>query len=436
MNSRRIRVAVVYGGRSSEHGVSVVSAGSVIAALDPDKYDVVPVGITPSGQWMLTDASPESLQITGRALPEVEKGTAVVLPADPTSQSLVAFEPGAAVQFLETVDVVFPVLHGRYGEDGTIQGMLEMAGIPYVGAGVFASAAGMDKEFTKILLRAAGLEVGEFAVLRRGMPYSAVDLRHLGLPVFVKPARAGSSVGISKVTEWDELGEAVELAFAHDTKALVEAAVIGREIECGVLEGPDGLPEASVPAEIRLVRGHDWYDFDAKYLDDACEFDIPANLSPELTARVQDAACRAFTALDAAGLARVDFFIKPDEQLVVNEINTMPGFTHISMFPQVWAASGVDYPTTVHGGPENGPCRRPGPRCGRRVSDSRSQRTAATQGLPDPFWGLPILVIPGIYTRYNEGRWRNERAACTAGVVERGTEVRAAVARRVRAADG
>jgi D-alanine-D-alanine ligase len=347
MNSRRIRVAVVYGGRSSEHGVSVVSAGSVIAALDPDKYDVVPVGITPSGQWMLTDASPESLQITGRALPEVEKGTAVVLPADPTSQSLVAFEPGAAVQFLETVDVVFPVLHGRYGEDGTIQGMLEMAGIPYVGAGVFASAAGMDKEFTKILLRAAGLEVGEFAVLRRGMPYSAVDLRHLGLPVFVKPARAGSSVGISKVTEWDELGEAVELAFAHDTKALVEAAVIGREIECGVLEGPDGLPEASVPAEIRLVRGHDWYDFDAKYLDDACEFDIPANLSPELTARVQDAACRAFTALDAAGLARVDFFLKPDEQLVVNEINTMPGFTHISMFPQVWAASGVDYPTLV-----------------------------------------------------------------------------------------
>lgn len=347
MTSRRIRVAVVYGGRSSEHGVSVVSAGSVIAALDPEKYDVVPVGITPAGQWMLTDASPESLQITGRALPEVEKGTAVVLPADPTSQSLVAFEPGAAVQFLESVDVVFPVLHGRFGEDGTVQGMLEMAGIPYVGAGVFASAAAMDKQFTKILLSSAGLEVGSFEVLRRGRPYSSVDLRHLGLPVFVKPARAGSSVGISKVTDWDELTEAVELAFAHDAKALVEAAVTGREVECGVLEKPDGLPEASVPAEIRLVRGHDWYDFDAKYLDDACEFDIPANLSPEVTAQVQDAACRAFTALDCTGLARVDFFITPDEQVIVNEINTMPGFTHISMFPKVWAASGVDYPTLV-----------------------------------------------------------------------------------------
>jgi D-alanine-D-alanine ligase len=345
--NRRIRVAVVYGGRSSEHGVSVVSAGSVIAALDPDKYDVVPVGITPSGQWMLTDASPESLQITGRVLPEVEKGTAVVLPADPTSQSLVAFEPGAAVQFLETVDVVFPVLHGRFGEDGTIQGMLEMAGIPYVGAGVFASAAAMDKEFTKILLRAAGLAVGEFEVLRRGRPYSSVALRHLGLPVFVKPARAGSSVGITKVTDWAEFDEAVELAFTHDTKALVEAAVAGREIECGVLENADGLPDASLPAEIRLVRGHDWYDFDAKYLDDACEFDIPAQLPRDVIARVQDAACRAFTALDCTGLARVDFFVTPDDQVIVNEVNTMPGFTHISMFPKMWAASGVDYPTLV-----------------------------------------------------------------------------------------
>ena len=343
----RIRVAVVYGGRSSEHGVSVVSAGSVMAALDPEKYDVLPVGITPSGQWMLTDASPETLQITGRSLPEVEKGTSVVLPADPTSPSLVAFEPGAAAQVLESVDVVFPVLHGRFGEDGTIQGMLEMAGVPYVGAGVLASAAGMDKEFTKILLRSAGLETGEFAVLRRGRPYSTVDLRHLGLPVFVKPARAGSSVGITKVTDWDELAEAVEIAFVHDTKALVEAAVAGREVECGVLENEDGLPEASVPAEIRLRPGHDWYDFDAKYLDDACDFDVPAQLPTDVTARVRDAACRAFTALDCAGLARVDFFVTPDERVLVNEINTMPGFTHISMFPRMWAASGVDYPTLV-----------------------------------------------------------------------------------------
>jgi D-alanine-D-alanine ligase len=343
---RRIRVAVVYGGRSSEHSISVVSAGSVLKALDPAKYDVVPIGITPAGQWMLTDADPESLQITGRTLPEVEKGTAVVLPADPTSRNLVSLDPAAGLQVLDTVDVVFPVLHGRFGEDGTIQGMLEMAGVPYVGPGVFASAAAMDKEFTKKLLRAEGIDVGEFAVLRRGAPYSAVDFAHLGLPVFVKPARAGSSVGITKLTDWAQLADAVEEAFRHDGKVLVEAAVSGREIECGVLEFEDG-PRASVPAEIRLVGGHDWYDFEAKYLDDACEFDVPAKLTPALTSALQDVATRAFVALDCAGLARVDFFVTPDERIVVNEVNTMPGFTSISMFPRMWAASGVDYPTLV-----------------------------------------------------------------------------------------
>ena len=345
--AERIRVAVVYGGRSSEHGISVVSAGSVLAALDPDRYDVVPIGITPTGQWMLTDATPESLQITGRTLPEVEKGTAVVLPADPTSVSLLSVEPGEAVRVLETVDVVFPVLHGLFGEDGTIQGLLEMAGVPYVGAGVFASAAGMDKEFTKILLRAAGLTVGEFAVLRRDRPYSTVELGHLGLPVFVKPARAGSSVGITKVVDWVDLADAVDRAFGYDSKVLVEAAVAGREVECGVLEDADGCPRASVPAEIRLRAGHDWYDFDAKYLDDACDFDVPAQLPPQVTAEIQDAACRAFTALDCAGLARVDFFVSADNRVLVNEINTMPGFTPISMYPRMWAASGVDYPTLV-----------------------------------------------------------------------------------------
>jgi D-alanine-D-alanine ligase len=345
--SKRIRVAVVYGGRSSEHGVSVVSAGSVLAALDPEIYDVVPIGITPAGQWMLTDATPETLQISGRTLPEVEKGTAIVLPADPTSAGLVALESGVAVQILESVDVVFPVLHGRFGEDGTLQGMLEMAGIPYVGAGVFASAAAMDKEKTKILARAAGLECGEFAVLRRGRPFTAPDLQPLGLPVFVKPARAGSSVGITRVTDWADLPAAVELAFTHDDKVLVEAAVAGREIECGVLEDAEGWPEASRPAEIRMRPGHDWYDFAAKYLDDASEFDIPARLPEPVIARVQDAACRAFTAIDGAGLARVDFFVTPDDRVILNEINTMPGFTPISMYPKMWAATGVDYPTLV-----------------------------------------------------------------------------------------
>jgi D-alanine-D-alanine ligase len=338
---------VVYGGRSSEHSISVVSAGSVMRALDPAKYEVIPIGITPGGQWMLTDADPESLRITGRTLPEVEKGTAVVLPADPTSRALVAVDPAAGVQVLESVDIVFPVLHGRFGEDGTIQGMLELAGIPYVGPGVLASAAAMDKEFTKKLLRAEGLDVGRWTVLRRGEPYSLADVADLGLPVFVKPARAGSSVGISKVVDWRDLGDALDQAWRHDAKALVEGGVAGREIECGVLEDENGHPQASVPAEIRLVRGHDWYDFEAKYLDDACEFDVPAQLPAEVTRTVQDAACRAFVALDCAGLARVDFFVTPEGRVIVNEVNTMPGFTSISMYPRMWAASGVDYASLV-----------------------------------------------------------------------------------------
>ena len=343
----RIRVAVIYGGRSSEHGISVVSAGSVLAALDPAKYDVVPIGITPQGGWVLTEADPGALRITGRTLPEVEKGTSVVLAGDPTASGLVAIDPGEGMSVLESVDVVFPVLHGRFGEDGTIQGLLEMASVPYVGPGVFASAAAMDKAFTKKLLAADGLPVGDYVVVRNGESVAQADVEHLGLPVFVKPSRAGSSVGITRVTDWSGLADAVAEAFRYDSKVLIEAAVVGREIECGVLEDEDGSPTASVPAEIRLVRGHDWYDFEAKYLDDACEFDIPAQLPPELTAKVRDAACRAFAALDCAGLARVDFFVRPSGDIVINELNTMPGFTPISMYPRMWAASGVDYPTLV-----------------------------------------------------------------------------------------
>jgi D-alanine-D-alanine ligase len=238
---------------------------------------------------------------------------------------------------------VFPVLHGRFGEDGTIQGLLEMAEVPYVGAGVFASAAGMDKEFTKKLLASEGIEVGHYVVLRRGEAAPADLLDRLGLPVFVKPARAGSSVGITKVRAADELAAALDEAFAHDHKVLIEAGVVGREVECGVLEWPDGTVRASLPAEIRLVRGHDWYDFEAKYLDDACEFDLPADLPPEVTARVQELAVRAFRALDGAGLARVDFFVPADGRPVVNEVNTMPGFTPISMYPRMWKASGLPY---------------------------------------------------------------------------------------------
>jgi D-alanine-D-alanine ligase len=348
LSARKVRVAVVFGGRSTEHAISCVSAGSVLAALDRDAYEVVPVGITPKGAWVLTAGDPETLRLTGRELPAVDAGTAVVLPGDPTAGGLVVVEPGAGAGVLHGVDVVFPVLHGPYGEDGTIQGLLELAGVPYVGSGVLASAVAMDKEFTKKLLRAEGLPVGPYAVVRPGGTLTAADRDRLGLPVFVKPARGGSSIGITRVGDWAALEAAVAAARQVDPKVLVEAAVPGREVECGVLEGRDGgPPEASVPAEIRLVRGHDWYDFDAKYLDDACEFDVPADLPAELTGSLRALAVRAFTALDCAGLARVDFFVGPGGELTVNEVNTMPGFTPISMFPRMWAASGLDYPALL-----------------------------------------------------------------------------------------
>ena len=356
----KLRVAVVFGGRSAEHAISCVSGGSVIAALDPDRYQVVPVGITPDGRWVLPEPDLE-LAITDGRLPQVAGGTAVSLVGDPAARGLAVLDPGAAVgPALTEVDVVFPVLHGAYGEDGTIQGLLEMAGVPYVGSGVFSSAASMDKEFTKKLLAAAGLPQGDHVVLRDPAgavcPNPAVldqaARERLGLPVFVKPSRAGSSIGITKVTDWEQFPAAVATAAAVDAKVIVEAAVPGREIECGVLAGAGGgLPEASAPAEIRLRPGTDWYDFDAKYLEDAADFDVPAELTDEQLHAVQAAARRAFLALDCRGLARVDFFLgsNPDgsDRLVVNEVNTMPGFTPISMFPRMWAASGVGFPELV-----------------------------------------------------------------------------------------
>jgi D-alanine--D-alanine ligase len=344
----KIRVAVVFGGRSPEHAISCVSAGSILAALDPDEYDVLPVGITRAGQWVLTDGDPSSLAIDGRRLPEITAaaGSAVVLPADPTGNGLMVLDPAAGPRVLADVDVVFPVLHGAYGEDGTIQGMLEMAGIPYVGANVFASAAAMDKEFTKKLAAAEGIPVGPYVVLRSGVSLTEEDKERLGLPVFVKPSRAGSSVGITKVSDWADLDAAVAAARQVDPKVLVEAAIVGREIECGVLEAEaGGGPEASLLAEIRVAE-HDFYDFEAKYLD-GCEYDIPADLPERVTRQVQEYACRTFTALDCAGLARVDFFVTPELDIYLNEINTMPGFTPNSMFPQMWAASGLEYPKLV-----------------------------------------------------------------------------------------
>lgn len=344
---RKLRVAVIFGGRSTEHAISCVSASSVLTHLDRSRFEVIPIGISTEGAWVLGSSDPSTLQIQDRALPTVDAGApALALPADPTQGGLVRLDGDRAAEVLSGVDVVFPVLHGAFGEDGTIQGLLELAGIPYVGAGVLASAAGMDKEFTRKLLRAEGLPVTHGVVLRPGEgELGAGQRERLGLPVFVKPARAGSSVGITKVAGWEELDSAVAVARAHDPKVLVEAAVTGREVECGVLECPDGQVRASVPAEIRVVGGHGagWYDFDAKYLDDACEFDVPAQLGDEVTARLRRMAIEAFRALDCQGLARVDFFVGTDGALTVNEVNTMPGFTPISMYPRMWAQTGIDY---------------------------------------------------------------------------------------------
>ena len=338
----RPRVAVLFGGRSAEHAISCVSAGSVLAAIDRSAYEVIPIGISTDGRWVLASDDPTELAIRNRKLPEVDPtGPALVLPGDPTAKGLVVLEAG---EELASVDVVFPLLHGAYGEDGTVQGLLELAGVPYVGSGVLASAVAMDKHHMKQLLKAAGLPVPDYVVVRDGKPVSA-QVHDLGLPVFVKPARGGSSIGITKVTRREDLDAALAEAHRHDPKALVEQAVSGREVECGVLAGAEG-PEASVPAEIRVTGGHDFYDFEAKYLADGTEFDIPPNLPAEVIERIRSLAVQAFEALDCEGLARVDFFVDGDDVLV-NEVNTMPGFTPASMFPRMWAASGVSYPELV-----------------------------------------------------------------------------------------
>ena len=350
MSSPKTRVAVVFGGRSSEHTISCVSAGSVLANLDQNRFEIVPIGITREGGWVLGAGDPEVLAIHGRELPMVDSGKPLVLAGDPTNRELVTFQPGAEVEVLAAVDVVFPVLHGAFGEDGTIQGLLELADTPYVGAGVLASAAAMDKEFAKKLLAAEGLSVGRYVSLRRGQStLDEADRERLGLPVFVKPSRAGSSIGISKVTSWDQLDEAIALARKTDPKVLVEAAVVGREVECGVLEFPDGRIEASLPAEIRVLseKTNAWYDFETKYLGEDAELDIPAKLSDALTERLRAAAVEAFRALDCQGLARVDFFVGDDGELTVNEVNTMPGFTTKSAYPKMWEITGVDYPTLL-----------------------------------------------------------------------------------------
>ncbi|MDX6263904.1 MAG: D-alanine-D-alanine ligase [Kribbellaceae bacterium] len=354
--NRKPRVAVVFGGRSSEHAISCITAANVLQVIDRDKYEVVPVGITTSGHWVLESGDPEHLSITDGKLPEVDvTALPVVFSGD---RELVVSEPGEVPNTLGEVDVVFPLLHGPWGEDGTIQGLLEMSDIRYVGSGVLASAVGMDKHYMKVVLAAAGLEITPYVVIRdRDWTRDAQACREavdqLGYPVFVKPARGGSSLGISKVDSLAELDDAVAEARAHDPKVLVEAAAKNpREIEVGVLGGLNGAPaEASVCGEIAVSGGgHEFYDFETKYLpegDEFAELSVPADLPAPIAARIRAQALTAFDAIEGEGLARVDFFLDADERVIVNEINTMPGFTPKSMFPQVWAASGVDYKELV-----------------------------------------------------------------------------------------
>jgi D-alanine-D-alanine ligase len=350
---RKIRVAVVFGGRSSEHAISCVSAGSVIGALDPDKYEVVPIGITADGRWVLESGDSGRLALgPAGELPEVTGTREVAL--SPT-EGLVVQAPGDVPTHLGQVDVVFPVMHGPWGQDGTLQGLLELAGVRYVGAGVLSSAVGTDKAFMKRLFGAAGLPVQPWIQIRPGaweadsLAVSA-QVEALGYPVFVKPARAGSSFGISRVDGPDGLADAIAEAQRFDPKVLVEAGAIdAREVEIGVLGALDGgVPEVSAIAEIRVDAEHSFYDFEAKYLPEQnTTLDVPAKLEEETAARVRELAVAAFEALDVEGLARVDFFVHPDGRVVVNEVETMPGFTATSMFPRMWAASGLEYPELV-----------------------------------------------------------------------------------------
>jgi D-alanine-D-alanine ligase len=369
---------VVFGGRGPEHPVSCMGAGTVLAILDRDRYEVVPVGILPDGRWVLTRDEPELLAISGRTLPSVaavagpdtgEPVTGQDAPgtggeaAPGTGTALAPAGPAAVASVphvLTGVDVVLPILHGPFGEDGTIQGLLEMAGVPYVGAGVLASAVSMDKEYMKLVFTASGLPLCPYVVVRdrdwqpgpgagtavateRKRVFDAIA--ELGFPVFVKPARGGSSIGTSKARDQAALIESIEAARRYDPKVIVERAVDGAEIECSVLEGLDGgPPDTSVPGQLVIEGGEEFYDFEAKYLDPSGSMLIPAPVPAAVTEEIQRMAAVAFDAVSCQGFARVDFFYTPDGTVLINEINTIPGMTATSYFPKMWEATGLPMP--------------------------------------------------------------------------------------------
>ena len=354
--SKRTRVALIFGGQSSEHGVSCLTAASVLNAIDRQRFDVLGVGITRDGRWCQVplDVISSYAIVDGNA-PEVAfPGNDAVWMRGPAGCE-VATRDGDQLVDVRGVDVAFALLHGPFGEDGTIQGLFEMMGIAYVGCGVTSSAVAMDKQFMRMAFEDAGLEVGPYLVVddhdwRHESDLVLDEISQLSFPVFVKPARAGSSLGITRVSEPDGLTEAIEEARQHDPKVIVEAGIEGREIECAVLgnpEHPDGC-EASALGEVRVLAQDKFYDYHTKYFDeDGAALDIPADLAPEQAARIQELAKQAFRALDCEGLARADFFLTDDGQVLINEVNTMPGFTEISMFPLLWQHSGIAYPDLV-----------------------------------------------------------------------------------------
>ncbi|MBF4615967.1 D-alanine--D-alanine ligase [Curtobacterium sp. VKM Ac-1376] len=339
-------VAVLFGGRSSEHEISCVTAGGIMDVVDRAEYELVPIGITKDGAFTLQPDDPAQWTIRDGALPTVpDNGTRIAFPTSPATNELVVSHPDGTATTI-AVDVVFPILHGPFGEDGTIQGLLEIAGLPYVGDGVLASALAMDKHVAKAVLEHAGLRVAPWTtVLRRQWAAEAADVAETiaahGWPLFVKPARAGSSMGVSRVDGPDELAAAMDLAFEHDSKVIVEPRVVGREVEVAVLEGRDGVPRTSLPGEI-VVPEDGFYDFASKYLGGDESLLCPAPLTDAETDEIRSIGARAFEAIGGAGLARVDCFLT-DDGFVVNEVNTMPGFTPLSMYPRCWAASGVSY---------------------------------------------------------------------------------------------
>lgn len=336
--AKRLRVAVLFGGQSAEHDVSILSASNVVKALDRSKYDVVPIAITRSGQWLAVD-------LDGGALQVPDGGTQLCLLPGGKGR-LLAIPTAGHPHELPAIDILFPVLHGLHGEDGSIQGLAEASGVPFAGCGILGSATAIDKDIAKRLLREAELPVARSITLRRGDTPSFDEVAgQLGSPVFVKPARQGSSVGVSKARTAEEFRSALAEGFAHDQKVLVEEFVQGREIEFSILEQPDGELIVSLPGEIVPAEAHGFYTYEAKYLDaDGAALSVPAHLPDEATQRLQAMSAKAFRALGCDGMARVDFFVKADLSVIVNEINTIPGFTDISMYAKALAASGIAYP--------------------------------------------------------------------------------------------